>query len=122
MIARHHGLDYPLSKFRAITNTNRSGVNLHGLVTGAKAIGLAAEALTGTREDLLTAIESGHVKLPFIAHIHKMAMLHFVVVCEYREGVLTIADPASGLDRLTVEEFNELWTGFVVSFSFDPLN
>lgn len=116
MIARHLGLKHPLSKFRELTKTDRRGVNLYGLVHGAEQIGLVAEALSGTREDLFDSLESGQVTLPFVAHIREDGKLHYVVVHDIKRKTLGFADPAQGLRKLSVEDFGAIWTGYVVTF------
>lgn len=59
MVAACYGLRQPLSRYREITKTDRSGTNLYGLVDGAKRLKLDAAALSGTREELLDEIGSG---------------------------------------------------------------
>lgn len=118
MIAQHYGMLLPLSKCRELTKTNREGTNLYGLVEAGKKLGFSAEALSGSQEELIKSIDNGEIEFPFIAHIvSEQAMLHFVVVCEYKKGVFYINDPGKGKVKLVADTFFERWTGYVVSFT-----
>lgn len=116
MIARHHGLKYPISKFREMTKTDRRGVNLYGLVDGAEQIGLTAKSLSGSCEDLIESATSGQVPLPFVAHVRDNGRFHFVVVYGIKGDTLKVADPAIGLRKLSLDEFSASWTGYIVTF------
>ena len=77
MIAMHYGLKLPISRYRELTKTDKSGTNLYGLVNGAEKIGLKAEALSGTPDELREGIAKGEIGFPFIAHtVSEDAMLH----------------------------------------------
>lgn len=117
MVAAHYGAKYPLSKFRELTKTSRTGTNLYGLVDGARQIGLNAEALSGTPQELVEGIDKGEIKFPFVAHIvADGAMLHYVVVFGFKNGVFKIGDPAKGKRKLPANDFFAVWTGYIVTF------
>ena len=127
MIASYYGIEMPLSRFREMTKTDRNGTNLYGLVDGAEQIGLLGQALSGTEKDLMEGIAKHEILFPFIAHtVSESAMLHFVVVYGYKNGLFEIADPGKGKHRLASAKFFERWTGYIVSFtktsSFHPEN
>jgi ATP-binding cassette subfamily B protein len=117
MIASHYGLRYPISKYRELTKTDRSGTNLYGLVDGANQIGLSADAQFGEISELTQSIRSHEILTPLIAHtISEDGMLHFVVVFEYKNGIFTVGDPGKGKCRYRENEFSQIWTGYVVTF------
>lgn len=117
MIAVHYGLKMPISAYRELTKTDKTGTNLYGLVDGAKQIGLHGEALSGSPEELMDSIEKGELRYPFVAHtVSDGAMLHFVVVFGQKNGKFVIGDPGKGKLRLKPEEFFALWTGYIVAF------
>ncbi len=117
MIAAHYGLRLPISRCRELTKTDKSGTNLYGLVNGAASIGLRAEALSGSPDELLEGISDGEITFPFIAHIvSEDAMLHYVVVCGLKHGKFQIADPGKGKCSMSPEEFFAVWTGYIVTF------
>lgn len=117
MIAEHYGLSQPLAKYRELTRTDRSGTNLYGLVDGAGKIGLEADALEGSPDELFEGIESGEIEFPFVAHIvNEDAMLHFVVISGFKDGIFTVGDPGKGKIKYSIEKFSELWSGYIVTF------
>lgn len=117
MIASFYGAKHPISKFRELTKTDRSGTNLYGIVDGALHIGLEAEALSGTPEELMESLSAGDISFPFVAHIEtEVGMLHFVVVFEEKDGHLLIGDPGKGQYKCKIQSFFEKWTGYIVTF------
>ena len=117
MIAAHYGAKLSVSYCRELTKTDRTGTNLYGLIDGASKIGLKAEALSGTPEDLRKGIQEGEISFPFIAHIiYEDSLLHFVVVYGFRNEEFLICDPGKGKMTLGNERFNTLWTGYIVTF------
>ena len=117
MISSYYGLKYPISKYRALTKTDQNGANLYGLCNGAQKIGLKADALSGDMCELLDAIDKGDVKFPFIAHIiNEDYMQHFVVVLNIKNNKVIAADPANGKVKYAIEQFAELWNGYIVTF------
>jgi len=117
MIASHYGLKHPISKYRELTKTDQNGANLYGLCDAAQKINLTAEALSGSPEELLDGIQNGEIKFPFIAHIiTEDNMQHFVVVLNIKNNKFIIADPAKGKVKYTIEQFANLWNGYIVTF------
>lgn len=117
MIAEYYGLSQPLAKYRELTKTDRSGTNLYGMVDGAGKIGLEADALEGSTDELFEGIENGEIEFPFVAHIvNENAMLHFVVIFGLKNGKFIVGDPGKGKVKYTVEKFSELWSGYIVTF------
>ena len=117
MIAVHYGLKYPISKYRELTKTDQNGANLYGLCDAAQKIGFQADALSGNMEELLEGVKKGEINFPFIAHIiNEDYMQHFVVVLNIKNNKFIIADPAKGKVKYTIEQFAELWNGYIVTF------
>lgn len=117
MIANCYGSHLPISEFRDLTKTDRNGVNLYGMIDGANRIGLAAEALCGTIEDLLSGIENNEIEFPFVAHItNDVGMLHFVVVYKYKKEKFYIADPGVGKYAVSKNDFPEIWNGYIITY------
>jgi ABC-type bacteriocin/lantibiotic exporter with double-glycine peptidase domain len=50
---------------------------------------------------------------PLVAHYDK-PLGHFVLVLTARDGMLVVADPASGLQRLERRDFEARWDGYVL--------
>ena len=127
MIAAHYKLFLPISRCRELTKTDRTGTNLYGLTDGAKQIGLDADALSGSPDDLAAGIQSGEIPFPFIAHtVSDNAMLHYIVVFGQKNGAFIVGDPGRGKQILSPEAFFARWTGYIVTFretdAFQPGN
>ncbi len=118
MIADFYGLKYPLQRFRDLTKTDRNGTNIFGLVDGAEKIGLRAEGLSGSAEEMMREIKSGDIKFPFIAHIiSEDGFEHFIVVEKIGNGKVKSTDPAKGKRIISFEHFSAMYTGYLVNFA-----
>ena len=118
MIAAHYKLYLPISRCRELTKTDKSGTNLYGLTDGAKRIGFQAEALSGSSDELMAGIDSGNVSFPFIAHIvNENGMLHYIVIFGQHKDSFIVGDPGHGKQLLSLEDFFQRWTGYVVTFN-----
>ena len=82
MISCFYGLYYPLQKFREITNTSKNGTSVYNIVEGSKKLGFNAEALKGSRQELLDAIRKSEITFPFVAHLMRG---HFVIVSDEKK-------------------------------------
>lgn len=117
MIAKHYGISLSIAECRELTRTDRDGTNLYGLVDAGTALGFSADALSGSREELVNSINNGEIKTPFIAHIiSEHVMLHFVVVKKCENGFFYINDPGKGKEELSFDDFFDCWTGYIVTF------
>ncbi len=112
MISNYYGLKYPLQRFRELTRTGKNGTSLQGIIDGAQNLGFDAEALSGTYDELIEAIQSHEVKLPCIAHYTKG---HFVIISKIKKNSLVIMNPESGKHKISVEKFIDLWSGYIIT-------
>ena len=104
MIAAFYGKTYSLQKLRQLAHITREGVSLLGLSEAAEAIGFRTIGARITLEQLAEAPK------PCMVHWDQE---HFVVVHNYRKGVVHVADPAFGLIKYTEEEFKKHWLATV---------
>lgn len=119
MISRYYGLKLPIAKFRSLIKVDNQGANVYGVVMGAKSIGLDAEALEGSLEELGEGIESSEIKFPFIARIVNENMFeHFIVVYNIKNGNTIIGDPGKNrITKMPLEQFFSQWQGQIITFS-----
>jgi len=121
MIARFYGLKLPLVKCRELIKVDNDGANLFALMQGASQIGLSADALEGTYEELQEELTSKNIKFPFIARIISEEMFeHYIVVYKITSKGVIAGDPAKGKVCYPIELFKEIWTGHIVSFAKTP--
>ena len=101
MIAQASGAYFSLDQLREWAGINRQGVSLHGLGLAAERMGYATLPMMLDLEMLRT-----HAPLPAILHWRQR---HFVVLVKLGRRHAWIADPASGLLRLSIQELCEGW-------------
>lgn len=108
-VARHYGVRYGLETLRDLAGTDRAGTNLLGLVQAAERMGFAAKAVNGPYEGL------ARIPFPAIAHVKtEQGYGHFVVLHRATRKGVTIADPGRGIEKLSREEFQKRWTGYLL--------
>jgi len=116
-IAKLYKYDLSVANAREYVRTDKNGTTLYGLVKGANRIGLSAETLQGTQDELEKSIKNGEIKCPFIAHmLIEDQLLHYVVVEKISEDNINIFNPAIGKETILKKDFYKLWTGYVVTF------
>lgn len=102
MIARHYGRYFSLEYLRDITYMGKQGVSLLSISDAAEQLGMRTLAVRTTIDRL-----QDDVPLPCIAHWEKD---HFVVIYRVNAKYIWIADPETGSQRLTHEDFLTSWT------------
>lgn len=98
---------------REITHTTRYGTNAYFLMEAAKRIGFDSKAVTGEVSKLSKNI------LPCIAHVViDNSYQHFIVIYEvnHKKQLITVADPATGIKKLTFKEYNNITTNQYILF------
>ncbi len=109
MILAYYGKWVPLEKVRIDCGVSRDGSKAKNIFLAAENYGLKTEAFRMSPDVLR---DNG--TFPCIVH---WDMNHFVVVKGFRGGHVYINDPARGEVRLTMEEFDESFTGIALLFS-----
>lgn len=116
MVLAYYGKWIPLSQLRKLCGISRDGVRLSTVAKTARTLGLDAQGYRYDPEDFLE-----RASFPCIVHWH---FTHFVVVCGHRGRSVYINDPASGSEKISLEEFDEGFTGICLQFSpgeaFEP--
>ena len=111
MIAGFHGHHVSLSDLRRRFSLSLKGVTLARLTDMAQVLNLAARAVR------LELNELRLLKLPCIVHVDHD---HFVVLASVRRSKVTLYDPASGIRTLSLEVFDERFTGVALELSPGP--
>lgn len=115
MILAYYKKWLPLEKVRADCAVSRDGSNLRDIVRAATSYGLKAEAFKCEVEDLKD--------IPFPAIIH-WNFNHFVVLCGFSKNKVFLNDPARGNVTVSMEEFDQAFTGVVLTLekgeNFEP--
>ena len=108
MILAYHGLWVPLEKVRADCGVSRDGSKASNILKAARTYGLAAKGMTYSTEAL-------RKKATFPCIIF-WNFNHFVVLDGFKGKHVYINDPARGQIKITLEEFDESFTGIALLF------
>ena len=108
-IIKYYGGNVSLERILELTKTTKDGTNFYNLGEAAKEIGLISKGYQIENIDKLIDIEK-----PFISQIVKNNYKHFVVIYKIKNDKFTIMDPAKGMIKISKEEFNNLWTGYIL--------
>jgi ABC-type bacteriocin/lantibiotic exporter with double-glycine peptidase domain len=116
MIAHHHNVSVSSAILRDVSGTDQNGANLVGIKKAAQAIGFETQIMKGEPSDIDSDLE-----MPFIAHVMDEERWHFVVVYKITsKGQVFVADPAKGKRKLTLQQFTDMWTGYLVFLNPTP--
>ena len=107
MVMQYYQKWIPLEQARVDCGVSRDGANAKNIMLAARSYGCEAKAWRIEPEDLM---EEG----PFPCIIH-WGFNHFVVLCGFRRGKAVINDPARGHVEVSLKEFDEQFTGVVIT-------
>jgi len=103
-ILKYYGGNSSIVYLRELCNTTNRGTTMMNLVSAARQIGFEAQGVTGSYEDLIKQ------QFPCIAHIHlDNGIQHFVVLYKVNKTQIIIGDPATGLRKIPIAEFQRTW-------------
>lgn len=111
-IIRYYKGNISINKLIEITHTDKTGTNFYYLKEAASKIGLEAIGYKIEQIDNLSEI-----KKPFICQLINQNYEHFVVIYSIKKNKILMMDPAVGERTITLEEFQKIWTGYILIFS-----
>lgn len=109
MVLASHGAWIPLEQLRVDCAVTRDGTNASNLLKAARRYGMSARGFKKEPEKLCS------LPLPAIIHWN---FNHFLVFEGFKKDKAFLNDPASGSRVVSLEEFNECFTG--VALAFEP--
>lgn len=113
-ICKQYKIEVPIYKIRASTKTDKFGTSIKGLVEGGESIGFSVKAFKATN----LKIPDNKIPLPAIAHVLiNKSYPHFVVIHKITSKYILVADPAKGIVKYKPEDFSQIWTKIIITFS-----
>lgn len=103
MVAAYQGIRVTPTSLRDRAGTDASGTTLRAIAAAGRSSGLDVKAMKISRDRVAS------LELPAIIHWQAN---HWVVLTAVRDGTVELADPASGLRRVSAQELREQWDGF----------
>lgn len=110
IIRYYHG-NISINRLIDLTNTDKKGTTFYNIKQASEELGLEA---IGYKVEQLDELRK--VKKPFICQLLTNNYEHFVVVYEIKKNKVLMMDPAIGIRVITTEEFQKLWTKYVMVF------
>jgi len=111
IVLGYHGKVVPLSELREACGVSRDGSNAANVVKAARRYGLKAKGLSTRLADV------PKLKPPFVVFWN---FNHFLVVEGIRGDRVRLNDPASGRRGVSLDEFDEAFTGVVLHMEPGP--
>src|SRR5581483_6 len=111
MILRYYGRRVSINRLRDLANVSRDGATLYSVAEAAEQLGFTTRGIRASWDHL------SKVGTPAIAHWEGF---HYVVLYKAAPDHVIVADPAVGRRRLTPEEFQKGWTGYLLLLQPTP--
>lgn len=118
MIADYLGVSIPAATIRKLSKTNYAGTSVYGVVQCLNSIGITSTPLKGSIDELLLAVFSSEITLPFICLLNKPNGLDHFVVVECVSKKITIYDPAERKYNVEIDDFVKVWSGCIITIDY----
>ena len=108
VVAKTFGVDVDLASVVDLAGTTSQGTTMKGLADAAHKLGLRVRGMRVSLRQLTD------LKLPAIAYVNDN---HFFVIDQILDNQLSITDINMEFDFMSLEEFDQIWNGHVLTVS-----
>lgn len=99
----------PIEKIRDDTFTTGVGTTAYNLVEASRSYGFEAMGV------FVDDVKNENIYLPAIAHVVlKNGLNHFVVVYKISKNYVWLMDPATGKNKMKIDDFNNIWDNILI--------
>ena len=105
-IMKYYGKNIAINRVRKVAGTDIQGTSGLGIVRAAETFGFTCKGLCSEEKKL-----TDYFPCPFIAHVKKDVLDHYVVIYKATERYVLIADPADCIKKIPVSDFKGTWSG-----------
>lgn len=109
-IIRYYGGNVSMDYLLELTKTTKDGTNFYNLSEASRELGLIANGYKIEDYNLLYEYSN-----PFICQVKINNILHFIVVYKIKNNKLTIMDPSYGIKNISLNEFKDIFTGYILT-------
>lgn len=117
MILKYYGIKYDENELKKRLKISKDGTSAYNIIMASKYYGLKAQ---GYKIDINNLYNQ---QLPLILHTIKNDLQHFVVLynIDKTNNIITLVDPSSGLIKLSITDFLNIWTGIILVFKYNNI-
>lgn len=113
-ICKQYGMTIPIYKIRDIAKTDKMGTSAMGIMNAGEGLGFSCKAFKATDKEQIHK----DIPLPAIAHvIMDKKYEHYIVIHKITKNYILIADPGKGIVKYSFQDFFEIWTGIIITFT-----
>ena len=107
-VSLSHRQRVSVAAIRQYAGTDHRGTNVLGMVEAAERLGFHSKAVRTSMDGLI------NFPLPAVAHVTQSNLFHYVVIHRITANRIIIADPARGILKCSLKEFEAIWTGVLI--------
>jgi len=106
-IMKYYGCEASHEEVAYILKTTNDGTNAYNIINGARSFGFDGYGIRYSYDEII----NNKINLPIICHVLQNNMYHFIVVYEVKNKYLVVMDPSSEVNKLSKEEFKNIYLG-----------
>lgn len=111
MILSYYGSYISLNTLNKKIIVENDGISAYSLV---KCLNKFNFDVTSIKTDKEYFSSKEYIQKPMIAHvILDNKLQHYIIIEKYKNGKLYVLDPSNGKQKMTIETFNNIWTGIL---------